>query len=307
MVRSALAIPDLKIVNWQVTARDLFVMAVASPTTRRSIHIKANLRAADGNNVLANYEALVLLSRKEKIFNISIPKPLCLLREEVNGCNTSISAEESLAGGVIGRSREKDMTSAVDVAYKGWERMSRTWATQNFDRAEVLGSRIQQWCAELKTYGMDMEFLQPNPTVVDMLLSRQWPRMHGVEHGDYSPGNLLMEANGVLGVVDWGELRVEGLPELDLIHLALYGRALELKRAIGDAWRDALDGKPPPLLLRHYRDAEMISAICCVYWLHFVCRSLSHVNETWRRVHVVGGANAISNTWGNRKCGRTRA
>jgi hypothetical protein len=46
----------------------------------------------------------------------------------------------------------------------------------------------------------------------------------GAAHGDFWPGNVLLEGNRVIGVVDWEHYRPQASPYVDLFHFALtYG------------------------------------------------------------------------------------
>jgi thiamine kinase-like enzyme len=74
------------------------------------------------------------------------------------------------------------------------------------------------------------------------ILGRSWPLV--VNHGDYSPGNLLFDRKGLrlLGVIDWERAILRSLPLLDLLHILLSARAQATQARLSDLFSRVLLG-----------------------------------------------------------------
>jgi hypothetical protein len=87
---------------------------------------------------------------------------------------------------------------------------------------------------------------------LETLAGRDWPVV--IQHGDLTPWNMLRDAGGALGAVDWEYGAVESLPYLDLSHYVLQVSAL-------------IQGQDPPVAmeraaayLTHERALELSNA-----------------------------------------------
>lgn len=80
---------------------------------------------------------------------------------------------------------------------------------------------------------------------LEPLAHRDWPVT--VQHGDFTPWNLLRAPNGNLGAVDWEYGTLEGFPHLDIAHYVLQCTALIYRRTPREAARYTvkyLSGQP---------------------------------------------------------------
>lgn len=84
---------------------------------------------------------------------------------------------------------------------------------------------------------------------LEVLANRNWPVV--VQHGDFTPWNLIQGPDGKLRAVDWEYGALEGFPGLDLAHYVLQTSALVHRRKPAEAVRYAVDyllrQSPPPL------------------------------------------------------------
>jgi aminoglycoside phosphotransferase (APT) family kinase protein len=117
-------------------------------------------------------------------------------------------------------------------------------------------------------------------------------------HGDYWLGNILFAPDGstVTGIVDWDQAAPAQPPQLDLLHLFLYARALEARRDLGAVLGEIVtEGRWPEGLLRQDAglagDARHVRAFALLYWLRHVAGNLvqsAHYaqNRVWLRRNV---------------------
>jgi hypothetical protein len=96
-----------------------------------------------------------------------------------------------------------------------------------------------------------MEFCPGN---LQAALARAFERVETLPsrrvHGDFEPKNLLLGANGRLGVLDWEFLRCDGIPGRDLILLSVLARTGRPDPAI--VVQLAQGGEPPWGALQPY-------------------------------------------------------
>ncbi len=121
----------------------------------------------------------------------------------------------------------------------------------------------------------------------------------GWTHGDYSPGNLLLDTTGVLaGVVDWGRAQPDGPAVLDIVILLLTTESQCGGRELGPVVREWAAGRDPaPLaaLARAQRqlggDAVDGRVLVLLAWLHLVASNLAQnpryaAHPVWMRRNV---------------------
>lgn len=119
-------------------------------------------------------------------------------------------------------------------------------------------------------------------------------------HGDFWPGNLLVDANGAIsGIVDWDRAARDELPGHDTIHLFIYTRKLvqgvEPGAVIRSVMRDPESFAPWAALGAYQVGSSVaISAhlMLLLYWLRFVAASLDQSgyfasNKSWVRQNIV--------------------
>jgi aminoglycoside phosphotransferase (APT) family kinase protein len=66
-----------------------------------------------------------------------------------------------------------------------------------------------------------------------------------LRHGDLWRGNLLVDHERLIGVVDWDTWHPDGVPGTDLLHLVAFARALATRRSLAEVlsqrpWEDEL-------------------------------------------------------------------
>lgn len=115
-------------------------------------------------------------------------------------------------------------------------------------------------------------------------------------HGDYTPHNVLINpATGIVtGIVDWDQAAV-GLPEIDLVHLAVAARAQRTRREFGEVIARLIAGDQP--LIRELgaaapddrRYAVGTRALVLIAWL-------AHVRANLGKAAGYGG----DSVWGRR-------
>jgi aminoglycoside phosphotransferase (APT) family kinase protein len=143
--------------------------------------------------------------------------------------------------------------------------------------------------------------------LLEELLRRQ---LHGRElpfswtHGDFWPGNLLMQQLGgaITGIVDWDRASADQLPLHDLLHLLAYTRKMQRRSELGEEIvsyllpaafdkheatlvREALEALGLPA------DARFFQAATLLYWLRFAAANLSRYpafrsDSRWLRNNV---------------------
>jgi aminoglycoside phosphotransferase (APT) family kinase protein len=95
-------------------------------------------------------------------------------------------------------------------------------------------------------------------------------------HGDFWPGNLLVQGSDVTGVVDWDRASAFGLPLHDLVHLRVLARRLATREELGDVVVHALrDGPATALGVPADRVAQWFGGLpgrpaVLLYWLRHV-------------------------------------
>jgi hypothetical protein len=108
-------------------------------------------------------------------------------------------------------------------------------------------------------------------------------------HGDYWPGNLLLDGVGaIVGIVDWDRAAPDEPPLHDLLHLLLYTRRVVSGVEPGRLVADAMAGDPWPPNERRIlastpggaflRDARERRATLLLYWLRFVAASFEQAD-----------------------------
>jgi hypothetical protein len=113
-------------------------------------------------------------------------------------------------------------------------------------------------------------------------------------HGDFWPGNLLVNVNGAIsGIVDWDRAACNELPEHDTLHLAIYTSKLLQRVEPGVVIRSALENPESPAVLaalgtRQEGASVGVSAeiMLLLYWLRFIAASLAQsayfaTNRSW--------------------------
>ncbi len=121
-------------------------------------------------------------------------------------------------------------------------------------------------------------------------------------HGDYWPGNLLVARGGsrVTGIVDWDQAAPGQPPQLDLLHLLLYTRALVRRCDLGTVVREVVASGDLPAYERELLDGldpvlpgngGQVRALTLLYWLRHVSGNLVQSsayarNRLWLRRNV---------------------
>jgi O-antigen/teichoic acid export membrane protein/aminoglycoside phosphotransferase len=116
-------------------------------------------------------------------------------------------------------------------------------------------------------------------------------------HGDYTPGNLMMSSDGdaVLGIVDWGGARADGLGYLDTGLLLLSTRMLRQRQQIGKVLIDLMRGQQLTSAEQTAMEAGVVPSgdptglLLC--WLHHVATNLNKAayyarHLQWRTLNV---------------------
>jgi aminoglycoside phosphotransferase (APT) family kinase protein len=107
----------------------------------------------------------------------------------------------------------------------------------------------------------------------------------GWVHGDFSPGNVLVDGGRVCGIVDWDQAIPDGLPVLDLLQFMLASRSGELGAAIA-SFRPT--GAERDLLADHAVELDAAVLLC---WLRHVGANLEKSgryasNRRWLEANV---------------------
>lgn len=108
-------------------------------------------------------------------------------------------------------------------------------------------------------------------------------------HGDYWPGNLLLDGVGaIVGIVDWDRAAPDEPPIHDLLHLLLYTRRVVTGVEPGRLVADAMSGDPWPPNERRLlassaggaflRDPRERRATLLIYWLRFVATTFEQAD-----------------------------
>lgn len=105
-------------------------------------------------------------------------------------------------------------------------------------------------------------------------------------HGDYWPGNMLVQPGGLSGIIDWDRAMPNQLPLLDILHLLAYVRKMQQRTELGEEIVNyllpAAFEQPERALidetLTYYglpKDAEFWRAASYLYWLRFAAANLA--------------------------------
>jgi SAM-dependent methyltransferase/aminoglycoside phosphotransferase (APT) family kinase protein len=137
----------------------------------------------------------------------------------------------------------------------------------------------------------DVNATQITEFLVQELVGRSWPFV--VNHGDYSPGNLLFDRKGqrLLGVIDWERALLHSLPLVDLLHVLLSGGA-EATRArlcdlFGKVLLEGLDAEDRQLVDRYLQGlgfkvtSSQLRAFLLLDWLLRVSMWVSPRESPW--------------------------
>lgn len=135
-------------------------------------------------------------------------------------------------------------------------------------------------------------------------------------HGDYWPGNLLVDPEGrITGVVDWDRAEPDQLGIQDLLHLVLYTRALVRQVEPGVVVREVLAGpdwsRDERAILRGWEDTTARAGVdrecvILVYWLRFVAATFEQSDyfarhPRWVRENVESVLAAVPSQWLGRR------
>lgn len=104
-------------------------------------------------------------------------------------------------------------------------------------------------------------------------------------HGDYWPGNILVQPGGLGGIIDWDRAMPNQLPLLDILHLLAYVRKMQQRTELGEEIVSyllpaAFDQSERALIdetLTYYGlpdDSEFWHAASYLYWLRFAAANL---------------------------------
>jgi hypothetical protein len=127
----------------------------------------------------------------------------------------------------------------------------------------------------------------------------------GFAHGDFFPGNLLIEDGRLTGVLDWDAGGTGRMPALDLLHLQLtserYGSDDDWGRAVVERLLPSARAGGDPLLRRYCNelglDAEprLLEALVFAYWLEYAAYQLrTHLDRRRQPGWIAGNVELVA-------------
>jgi hypothetical protein len=163
----------------------------------------------------------------------------------------------------------------------------------------VDAARVEEWVRDrVRTVATGLSMAGPDRGRVDALarterelIAAYLGREMTVSwiHGDYWPGNLLLDGVGaIVGIVDWDRAAPGEPPILDILHLLLYTRRVVTGVEPGRLVAEAMSGDPWPPSERRLlastpgggflRDPRERRATLLLYWLRFVAASFEQAD-----------------------------
>jgi hypothetical protein len=285
---------DAVISEWMVTPRGNLVGRLHQEGNQPGLMVKVHLHGTAQGDTQRNFQALQVLATLPAPPHVEIPQPIDLLTANIKGICYLISVETEVLSGHIRVAGSIPESRLIDA----WGRMASTWSAPDRLSYSILSTRVEEFFAIIPKDPLQSKKLGAAiARACDALQEGEYVLFRGVEHGDLAPGNLLLAAGGRAGVIDWVDMRVVGLPDLDLIHLVLYHHARSEGGGFVRHWTRLLNGVPPASLLARYGSVRQVSALAVAYWIQFICRSIGHSGRSWRELHLWHLGDLIEATW----------
>lgn len=255
------------------------------------IVLKIPVQASATNGLQRNYENISILAKTERQYAFLVPRPL----EKWQG---TMSLE-----GVITAETRLEGTTASCYTYSDelQERVQSIAAIWRKNVSDVETDRLRNCLSSFVTERSSAclalsEVNSVDKTLLSPVLSRLAELAEsgdfdafgmGLSHGDFWLGNILVCADGKIGLIDWADMREVGLLELDVCHLALYSHAQRHHKDLVESWADAFESGLPFGLGRADMSLLQRDALLCLYWVCHITKVKEARDQKWLEQYMI--------------------
>ena len=183
----------------------------------------------------------------------------------------------------------------------------------------VLWEQVVAFCARLppaggppQAAGHELEVVARSfprhAALIDSVRTRLAPVLQTlpaiIRHGDLWAGNLLVQRDGLTGVIDWASWHPSGVPGTDLLHLFASERKRRSRGELGELWLEHIWADPAfgAVTRPYWRQLgidpvpEVLDAIAVSWWAAWVAQSVTrHPGRAKQAKWVEGNVHCVVN------------